>query len=69
MMHNTMKHFAIDNGYAQPIILYTMELWNFPWQTWNSSEERHYRSNSLRILAIGLKFGEMMHSAMNQIAL
>ena len=29
---------------------------------------RRYRSNSLRILAIGLKFGEMIHSNMKQIA-
>ena len=30
--------------------------------------ERRYRSNFLRISAIGLKFGGMMHSTMKQIA-
>ena len=31
--------------------------------------ERRYRSNSLRNSAIGLKFGEAMHSTMKQVVI
>ena len=35
----------------------------------NKSEGRRYRSNYLRISAIGLKFSEMMHTNMKQTAM
>ena len=35
---------------------------------WTRSEGRLYRSNDLKIPAIGLKFSGMVHSTMKQIA-
>ena len=67
MMHSTMKQIAVQNGHAQSIFACFMELWNFPWYAWTRSEGQHYCT--LRISAISLRFGGMMHSTMKQIAI
>ena len=44
--------------------------WNFEifHEVWTRSEGQPYRSNPLRVSAIGLKFSGMMHNTMKQIA-
>ena len=70
MLHITMKQIAIQNGVARLIFARSTELWIFPWQAWTRSEERRYRSNSLRIWLIGpTECGEMIHSTTKQIAI
>ena len=52
------------------ILFCSTELWNLPEEarTRSESEGRRYNFNSLMISAISLKFGGMMHSTMEQIA-
>ena len=69
MMHSTMEQIAIYNGHVRPIYACSTELKfsmkGFFDQVWRKS----YCSNSLRISAIGLKFGGMMDNNMKQIAI
>ena len=70
MMHSTMEQIAIKNGNARPIFAFSIELLNLQRYAFlTRSEVRRYRSNSLRISGISLKFDGMMHSNMKQIAI
>ena len=69
VVHSTMEQIITKNGHARPFL-------HVPWNLKFSmiifltrSKGKHYPSKSLRISSISLKFGEMMHSNMKQIAI
>ena len=68
MMLSSMKQIAIQSGHALPIFAHSVELWNIRWKAWTRSEGRHYRSNSIRISTISVKFDGMMCSNMKPFA-
>ena len=64
MIYNTMKYIAMENGHAGPVFAPSTGLCILWEWTWGRSKELRYRSNSLGILAICLKFDGVMHSTM-----
>ena len=63
-----MKCIVIQNGHAWPFFCAFHWALTFSELARTRSEGGHYHFNSLRISAIGLTFGGMMHSMMSQIA-
>ena len=69
-VNSNMMQITFQNGHARLIIACSMELWNFSWLAWTRSDGCHYRLiNSSRILAIGLKYGGVIHSNIKLIAI
>ena len=69
MMHSTMGQITILNGYGRPIVACFTELWNFPWYAFSTrSEGRRYRSNSIRVSGICIKWGWLWSGSLHEIA-
>ena len=67
-MDSTMEQIVVKMAMLGHFFACSAELWNFPWQAFLTMSEGQCYPSSLRILAIGLKFGGMMHNDMKQIA-
>ena len=67
-MHNNMKQIALYRGHTRQIFALSLELWNFPEYARIRSEGWRYRSNPLKISAIGLKFSMMTHTTLERVA-
>ena len=66
-MHSTMEKITIKMAMLRQFCVFYGTL-KFPELASNRSKRRRYRSTSLKISAIGLKFSGVMHITMKQVA-
>ena len=68
-MDSTREQIAIQNGHARSNFCLFHGTLKFFISFLTRPEGRRYRSNSLSISGVSLKFGGMMHSNMKQIVI